>query len=418
MGEDNANESRSRVRLCTRTHKSMEDYLHYSLGFLIFVFSYFIHSTCPFCPGEYSDLNSLFFQVFEDSARWLGGIVKAVGIPYVDYRFEYPPVIGFIFYASSAASLNISRWTGVPRETVFLNMLVLVFILPAYLVYLKAVNDVSKVIRADRSRLLFAAAGFGIAYYVVYNFDIIAVAFATFSLLLLIRGNARSASALLALSVASKVVTGVILLPSLLYLARRSIRSAVSYFLCFLLAMGATFGPVYVFARTGLEEMFKWHATWYCENCFYVMIANDIYNESWRLVSQALMVVIPIGVMLATRRLDEERTLVRRSLLMVPAIISVSWVYSPQMNVMIAPAYLLAGGPLAFGALAVSDLLNVLIMVFFFRPEMLCSIFRIWECPGVWWRESPIQWIAFSRIVLLWVFIAVSVVSAKAKQWI
>jgi hypothetical protein len=148
------------------------------------------------------------------------------------------------------------------------------------------------------------------------------------------------------------------------------------------------------------------------------MIAGDIYNESWRLVSQALMVVIPIAAMLATRRTDEETTLVRRSLLMVPAVISVSWVYSPQMNVMIAPAYLLAGGPLAFVVLAVSDLLNVLIMVFFFRPEMLCSVFRIWECPGVWWRESPIQWIAFSRIVLLWLFLAVSIVSAKAKQWI
>jgi len=415
VAEDKGKANASRAHPFVQTPILIGDYQYYSIGLMVFAFSFFIHSGCPSCPAEYSDLHSVFWQVFESGERWFTGTAASLGLPYVDYRFEYPPVIAGLFYASSVVSLDLARWTNVARRTVFYIVFTLAFLLPAYMFYLKGVKDASKLLNSSSSRLLFAAAGFGIAYYVVYNFDIIAIAFAMLSLLLLIRGNARSAGVLLALSVASKVVTGVILLPSLLYLARRSIRSAASYFLCFLLTMGATFGPVYVFARTGLQEMFKWHATWYCENCFYVMIANDIYNESWRLVSQTLMVIIPVAVMLATRRIDEERTLVRRSLSMVPAIISVSWVYSPQMNVMIAPAYLLAGSPLAFGALAVSDLLNVLIMVFFLRTEMLCSLFRIWQCPGVWWRESPIQWIAFSRILLLWAFIAACTISSKGK---
>jgi hypothetical protein len=33
-------------------------------------------------------------------------------------------------------------------------------------------------------------------------------------------------------------------------------------------------------------------------------------------------------------------------------------------------------------------------------------------------RESPIQWIAFSRIVLLWVFIVACTISSKGKLWI
>jgi len=415
VGDDEVKADASRVHSFVQTSRLIEGYRYYLIGLMVFAFSFFIHSRCSFCPAEYSDIYSLFFQVFEFGERWFTGAAASLGLPYVDYRFEYPPVIACLFYASSVVSLDLARWTSVTRDTSFYIVFTLAFLLPAYMFYLKAVNDTSNLLNARWSRLLFAVAGFGISYYVVYNFDIIAIAFAMFSLLLLIRGNARSAGVLLALSVASKVVTGVILLPSLLYLARRSIRLAVSYFLCFLLTMGATFGPVYVLARTGLEEMFKWHAAWYCENCFYVMIANDIYSESWRLVSQALMVIIPIAVMLATRHANEERTLVRRSLLMVPAIISVSWVYSPQMNVMIAPAYLLAAGPLAFGLLALSDFLNVLIMFFFFRPEMVCSLFRIWECPGVWWRESPIQWIAFSRIVLLWVFMVACIISSKSK---
>jgi len=415
MGEDKTNASRSRANLCAHTRRLI-DYQYYSIGLIVFAFSFLIHSGwCPFCPAEYSDLHSVFWYVFESGERWFTGSAASLGLPYVDYRFEYPPVIACLFYASSVISLDLARWADVARGSAFYTVFTLAFLLPAYVSYLKGVKDASKLLNSSWSRLLFAAAGFGIAYYVVYNFDIIAIAFAIFSLLVLIRGNARSAGVLLALSVASKVVTGVILLPSLLYLARRSIRSAVSYFLCFLLTMGATFGPLYVFARTGLEEMFKWHATWYCENCFYVMIASDIHSESWRLVSQALMVVIPVAVMLATRQTDEERTLVHRSLLMVPALISVSWVYSPQMNVMIAPAYLLATSPLVLGALALSDFLNVLIMVFFFRPEMLCSLFRIWVCPDVWGRESPLQWIAFSRIVLLWLFIVACTMSSKGK---
>jgi hypothetical protein len=255
---------------------------------------------------------------------------------------------------------------------------------------------------------------------VVYNFDIIAITFAVFSLLLLIRGRVRTAGFLLGLSVASKVIPGVILLPCFLYLARKNIRSSTGFLLGFVLTVATVFAPVYTLALKGLDVMMlEWHvsqtAVMYCENCFYVMIVSELENPTMRLASQILMVAVPLGVMLATSHPDKNVTLTRRSLLMVPALVSVSYVYSPQMNVMIAPAYLLAASPLAFGALALSDLLNVLIMVFFFRPEMLCSILRIWSCPAVWGRESPIQWIAFSRIVLLWVFIVACTISSKGK---
>jgi hypothetical protein len=104
---------------------------------------------------------------------------------------------------------------------------------------------------------------------------------------------------------------------------------------------------------------------------------------------------------------------------MIPAVISVSYTYTPQMNVMIAPTYLLASGSLMFGLLALSDFLNMLIMVFLFRPDMLCRILSIHSCPpSVWDPESPVQWIAFSRIVLLWVFLIGITAGKRAEPWI
>jgi len=62
---------------------------------------------------------------------------------------------------------------------------------------------------------------------------------------------------------------------------------------------------------------------------------------------------------------------------MMPALVSVSYVYSPEMNVVVARAYLLANGSLAFSALALSDFLGMPIVIFFFRPDMLCHILSI-----------------------------------------
>jgi hypothetical protein len=417
VGADKAKANASGGRAFAQASKLLEDYQYYSIGLIVFAFSFFIHSGCPFCPAEYSDIYSVFWQVFESGERWFTGTASAVGLPYVDYVFEYPPVISGMFYATSSISLSLAGWADIAREDVFYVVFTVAFLLPAYVFYLKGAKDLSRLVNAHWSRLLFAAAGFGIAYYVVYNFDIIAIAFAVFSLILLIRGRTRPAGVLLALSVASKIVTGIILFPSLLYLARRDLRSAGGFFLAFSLTIMASFGPVYVFALRGLQEMIKWHTGWYCENCFYVMISSNLDDATWRLVAQVLMIVVPLVVMMVIRHEDEKGTLIHRSLLMIPAMISFSWVYSPQMNVMIAPAYLIAGSALTFGILALSDFLNMLIMIFFFRPGILCHIFSVGSCPPVWGRESPIQWIAFSRIVLLWVFIVVMALSDRVKPW-
>jgi len=48
---------------------------------------------------------------------------------------------------------------------------------------------------------------------------------------------------------------------------------------------------------------------------------------------------------------------------MTPALVSVSYVYSPEMNVMVFLAYSLANGSLAFSALALNDFMNMPIVI-------------------------------------------------------
>ena len=59
---------------------------------------------------------------------------------------------------------------------------------------------------------------------------------------------------------------------------------------------------------------------------------------------------------------------------MMPALVAVSYVCSPQLNVVFLPAYLLVNGSLAFSALGLNDFLNMLMVTFFFRPDVLCHI--------------------------------------------
>lgn len=117
MGHDKPNADRPRAAPFAQASKLAENYRYYSIGLMVLAFTFFIHSGWPFCPAEHSDLYSVFWQVFESGERWFTGTAIAVGLPYVDYRFEYPPVIACLFYASSVASLDLARWTDVARET-------------------------------------------------------------------------------------------------------------------------------------------------------------------------------------------------------------------------------------------------------------------------------------------------------------
>ncbi|GAY26569.1 hypothetical protein ATG_17730 [Desulfurococcaceae archaeon AG1] len=55
----------------------------------------------------------------------------------------------------------------------------------------------------------------------------------------------------------------------------------------------------------------------------------------------------------------------------------------------------------------IQDILNVMIMVLWFHEGVIASMIGI-ESRGPWFRESPIQWIAFVRIALIWVLAVVA----------
>jgi hypothetical protein len=84
------------------------------------------------------------------------------------------------------------------------------------------------------------------------------------------------------------------------------------------------------------------------------------------------------------------------------------------MNIMISPLYIVLRGRKPY-LLLLQDILNTIIMILWFHESIISGYLGI-ESRGPWHRESPIQWIAFTRIVLIWLIAILIARELKARR--
>jgi uncharacterized membrane protein len=244
--------------------------------------------------------------------------------------------------------------------------------------------------------------------FVVYNFDIIAIAFTVLSLYLFVSGRHSASAVSLGLGACAKLYPG-ILLPALLA-GLPSWRSRGKY-----AATAAT-----VFAVLNLPFMIigfqTWLGTWSflagwgIENSWLILIFNQM-DPMAHYASLVLLLYAVYKIMAETRRqsASSNEKLLTRSFLLSLAWLLCSYIVTPQMALMLLPFYVLIPAIPLFAVYA-SDILNALIMVLWFTEVSVGS--------NPLAPDNPVQWVALGRQFIWLVLLLNGLYPLRIGRWL
>ena len=343
--------------------------------------------------------------------------------PYVDYKFEYPPLVGFFWFLTTCVSFSISGRLTTAGDQFFsmsssvnyvLQSLILFSFLALCFHYIKKINSLHR-LGAWRTALFLILPS--TILYVTYNWDIIASGLAVTSLYYFMRKNYRVSGFLLGLSVASKILTGGLLIPLAAYLLRDVVRdkqvvkNLTHYIISFLVGGLTPFILVYIASAEGFHAFINHHASWYCENCVYALLVPDIFSP----LHKYFYVVTGLALLslIAIQTLRNSRSLVSLAYASVGAVVALNYVFTPQMILMISPLAVLALNKRELGTYVIADIANFSLIITFFEDSTLRSliskIIPIETGFNPWTIDSPTQWLATIRNILILITIVASI---------
>jgi len=388
-------------------------YLHYpgapaplpGLGYSDVVYGVF---SVRFNPGDLS----LWFR--EGVLEELRGGRRVCPAPYIDYRFEYPPVIALLFYTSTCAAILAVFPNAYPPED-YRDLIAVaerihyaiqaLALITSYAVMLAAAYLVARSLNVDPWRLLLIPILPSTIVYTVYNWDVVAAAFLIVGVYLYLKGRYGLAGVAVGLSVATKLLTavaGAALALRLLGVGDR--RGFTAYMLAFTLSSTTPYALAYILSPQGFMEFLNHHASWYCENCIYMILEPDIWSSTHKILGASAVAAASTAILTATL-LKPQAKLQEVLFASTAAPIIFNYVFTPQMTLMITPVAILALGPRALVAYTLADVANALIIISFFQ--------ELGAGGNPWTLEGVTQKIALTRniaLLVLWVRMAYKVV--------
>ncbi|MEM4486872.1 MAG: hypothetical protein QW116_06555 [Zestosphaera sp.] len=382
----------------------------------------------PDLAGDARRLSELWFNV--DAFNDLVKRANLCPIPYVDYMFEYPPLVGFLWYVTTCTSFTIANGFATTTSDFFSLASSINYVMQASILAGSAVltlHTLRKLAsyggRSAGRALLFLVLPSTILY-MTYNWDLIASCLAAAALYAFLRGKRTTSGMLLGLSVSSKLLTGGLLIPLTSHLLReaRGGSSGVKQLHAFLAAFavgGLTpFMAVYFLSREGLMGFITHHASWYCENCVYALVVPDIFSPVHRCMYAVLgPTLLALVAFLSYRR---PRDMFKQAFTSVGGVVVLNYVFTPQMILMVTPFALMALDGLLLHAYVAADVVNSLLIVAFFEDATLRSIISGFTPINTdfnpWTIDSPTQWLAMVRNALLLASIVLTLIRAARPE--
>ncbi len=371
---------------------------------------------------KYSDIvHGLFYPIFTGSERWFsaeayreftrGGYKCPV--PYVDYKFEYPPLVGLLWYISSCTALcYTSSFESALRVHYYIHSAVIT-LFHAALVY--ALYSLLKTSEAGSRRLLrlllllFPST----VIYSVYNWDVIASSLLLLGVLYTTREKYFTAGLLQGLSVSTKLLTiGVAFYyATKLLLVEERGKSGLRFLAGFTVGGTLPFTLLYALSPRGFVELVEHHTAWYCENCLYLAVIRDIWSEHHKNLFYLIVAVVTAVYLLYAYpwRGISARDEYKYIFLATTTLVLFNYVFSPQMLLLVTPHAILALDSTTLLLYTVADVSNALIITTFFTH---------YEPAPPWEFGSYTQSAAFTRnIVLLALYIYTGIrVVEKSKR--
>lgn len=346
-------------------------------------------------------------------------------VPYIDYLFEYPPVVGLLWYLTTCLSIktvlreNVLAKAGLHFHRVaelhfILNSVIILCALISTALLLPALSSTAR-----NSRLNVVTAALWLVLpstvlYSVYNWDLICAVLALAGLVLFCEKKYFSSGALLGLSVTTKLMTASIAYALLLHLLLKMRRTArtgnAARFAVGLTVFGAApYAALFTLSPRGFHDFIAHHSTWYCENCLYLPFIHDIFSPLHRLLAISSVAVLAVTIahtVYMKRDVEDCLWLYKVSACSVLGAVLFNYVFSPQMVLLFSPLVMALYSEPSRVAYLVSDSMNFLIMFFFFYDYELRYLFSSVGIPvearfSPWTIDSPIQWFATVRNMLL-----------------
>lgn len=358
-----------------------------------------------------------------DLGRWydeeaLEGVCAGrpvVGAPYVDYKFEYPPIVGAVWYVSTALARSLAGPDLSPLEAgtepARTKALVTHFTVNAAfnaLGLIAVIHSAARlvgVVGASPKRILLLALSPSLLMYATYNWDLLTAGLFMLGLLALVEGRPRTAGVLLGLSVSTKLIPLVAVAVALYELHYSGSRRLEGVAEGLLLAGALPYLAVALASPRGFSEFVAHHAGWYCENCFVLPLLEDLWSPYAKFAS-VLAITAFASAVVAFEHVEgerSERALVDKCFLALAAAVTFNYVFTPQMLLMVAPLALLLPRS-ALLLYAIADACNAVFIIAFFENSALAGLLAsvgISADEDPWTAGSPTQWIAAVRNYLL-----------------
>ena len=325
-------------------------------------------------------------------------------LPYRDYKFEYPPITGFLWIISTYTAYSLSGLNNTVGETIHYIIQSIALSIACIWVFIEFYRIGKKIGVSHRLlKLLLFPLLPSLLVYSIYNWDLIAAAFTLTSIRLFIEKKYLFSGLFIGLGISAK------LLPlSIALVLGYELYASKSYKLLARYAIGTCIGLtpylVFILYPHGFIEFIRHHAGWYCENCIYMYIISDIWSQYHRVLA-LMSIAIALTIIAILPYKSGDKGVVGKACLAISFTIVLNYVFSPQMILLTTPFILLAITSIKeLVTYLIADTLNSLIMIYWFKELELRKTLSFLGIPikySPWTPDSPIQLMALIRSLLL-----------------
>ena len=373
-----------------------------SAGVLLYLLAFWFHF--PYGGGHiYSDIVTVFQN------RLLKPSFSVSDIPYVNTFVEYPPLTSMFIYAMGLLGtyLPLSQSSGLLDNYYFYTVIFLSIPTLLMIPELVKICELLRIRNTHRRTFLFYVATPSFIFMVLLNWYIIGVYIATVGLRKYLQGSRWMSGAIFGLSAGANLVTAAPAL-GLLAMARdwdERLRFGGAVISSYLLVNL----PFIILNRSLWLSFWNYERTWYIEGSWMLAFLNNesplrhyIFPLTFAGLAGVILVSLSRDRKQATTRRDRARLAVRASWLFTFAYLFSTYVFTPQMNLIVLPFFAVVPIARRYWEFLAFDVVNALVIVWGFSEPLLAFGINLpapVQFGPVW--VSPIQALAVLRS--LWV---------------
>jgi hypothetical protein len=343
----------------------------------LYAFSVWLHY--PYGGGHvYSDIVSVL------QSRECGSICTApIPIPYVQSFIEYP--VGTAFFVYLMGILG-----GLLPGDLVINYYLLscAFLLIPTLLLVRELAIIARIRGVRETRLLwFFIVTPTFIFTLLVNWYILGTFFSVLAIRVFLQGKNRASGVLMGLSAAFNLITAA---PALgLLLSEKRTRNGAVFFAFTALAYVAANIPVYLLNPVNWMKFWTYQFSWYIEGSWMGLFLN---NESpLRHVIPPILFISLSAVMVVLRLRYRETDPLRLASYAAFAFIFSTYVYTPQMNVLILPFFVMLSIS-SYTQFLAFDVLNAYVIIGFSQGlPMFLALLGINYNISPWGLASPVQ---------------------------